>query len=235
MKFRFLCVCLFVGSVGFGCKESNETSDPTPTEVPVNTITPAYGNVYISTDKAAYNPGSEVAFTIDIAKLPATAKVRYKYLNQVVAEAAVTTANWTWKTPATDFRGYIAEVFSTANNIETIHAAIGVDVSSDWKKFPRYGFLSKFPQMSDADVNAVTSNLNRHHINGLQFYDWHNKHHQPLPVTGSTPANVWKDIINRDIYFNTIQKYISSAHGFNMKAMQYNLISGPGITQRQMG
>ncbi|RYF89551.1 MAG: hypothetical protein EOO00_09875, partial [Chitinophagaceae bacterium] len=66
----------------------------------------------------------------------------------------------------------------------------------------------------------------RYHINGLQFYDWHNKHHKPLPVTGGTPDAVWKDIFNRDIYFNTVQKYITSAHGRNMKAMFYNLIYG---------
>ncbi|KAA3439890.1 cycloisomaltooligosaccharide glucanotransferase [Rufibacter hautae] len=226
MTSKLFWSCLLVLSIGLGCKESSSDVDPTPTEVPVNPGTPAYGNVTISTDKAAYAPGSEVTITVDFSKLPANAKIRYKYLNQVVSEAAVTASTWTWKAPATDFRGYLAEVFSTANDTETIHATIGVDVSSDWVKFPRYGFVSKFPQLNNAEVNAVTTNLNRHHINGIQFYDWHNKHHMPLPMNGSAPASTWKDIINRDIYFNTVEKYINSAHGFNMKAMQYNLIYG---------
>jgi dextranase len=147
-------------------------------------------------------------------------------LDAVLSEAPVTGSSWKWKTPATDFQGYVAEVFATSNSTETIYATVGVDVSSKWTKFPRYGFLSKFGQMSESEINAVISNLNRHHINGLQFYDWHNKHHRPLPMNGATPASTWKDIFNRTIYFNTVQQYINSAHSRNMKAMFYNLIYG---------
>ena len=68
--------------------------------------------------------------------------------------------------------------------------------------------------------------LNRYHLNGLQFYDWHNKHHQPLPINAGLPASSWRDIINRNIYFSTVERYIVSAHKRNMKAMFYNLIYG---------
>jgi dextranase len=180
----------------------------------------------LTTDKALYHPGDQVVFTLDIATVPSYAKVRYKYLNNIITEQNITSGTWNWATPSTDFRGYLAEVYSVLNGVEKIHATVGIDVSSDWKKFPRYGFLSKFPQLSDGDINTVISNLNRYHINGIQFYDWHNKHHKPLPVIGSTPATTWKDIINRDIYFSTVQKYISSAHNRNMKSMFYNLIYG---------
>ncbi|WP_114782822.1 endo-dextranase [Botryobacter ruber] len=228
MTFKHICFYFFILLVGAGagCKEERNDSSPTPTDAPANAATPAYSDVSIATDKAAYRPGDNVTFTIDFAKLPAEAKVRYKHLNEVVGEEAVTAANWTWKAPATDFRGYSVEVFSTSGNTETIHATTAVDVSSEWKKFPRYGFLSKFPQMSDEQVREVMANLNEHHINGIQFYDWHHKHHLPLPVTNGTPASSWKDIINRDIYFNTVQQYIQEAHEHNIKAMQYNLVFG---------
>lgn len=206
------------------CGEKNEIAN-TPTDVPANQVTPTFYNYPVSTDKAIYNPGDEVTFTVNTS-LPATAKVRYKYLNTVVEEAPVTTSTWKWKTPATDYKGYIAEVYSTSNGTETIYSTIGVDVSSSWKKFPRYGFLSKFPVLSDDAVNGVLGNLNRYHINGLQFYDWQNKHHMPLPIVNSAPASSWKDIINRDIYLSTIQKYIAGAHSRNMKAMFYNLVYG---------
>jgi len=226
MKLRWICLLVLVAISCFACNKNEKASEVTPPDVPVNQATPSYNNVTIATDKAAYNSGDEVTFTIDNSVLPTSTKVRYKYLNTVLSEVAVTGSTWKWKSPATDYRGYIAEVFATTNNTETIYATIGVDVSSDWKKFPRYGFLSKFPQLSDTEVNGVISNLNRYHINGLQFYDWHNKHHKPLPMTGSTPATTWKDIINRDIYFSTVQKYITSAHSYNMKAMFYNLVYG---------
>lgn len=218
----FALITLFAG-----CKKSDEPApEPETLTAPENPATPAYHHVSIETDKAAYQPGDVVTFTIDQSGLPASAKVRYKHLDSVVGEAAITSSTWTWQPPSTDYQGYIAEVYSTSNGTETIYATIGVDVASDWTKFPRYGFLSKFPQLSDDDINLVVGNLNRYHINGLQFYDWQNKHHQPLPVVDGTPASSWKDIINRDIYFSTVEKYIASAHNHNMKAMFYNLIYG---------
>jgi dextranase len=219
-----LAIILFALALA-SCEKKNNSSDSTP-EAPSNSATPAYQNVTITTDKAAYNPGDEVVFTMDNSNLPATAKVRYKYLNTVLEEAAVTSSSWIWKTPATDFRGYIAEVYSTDNGVETIYAVIGIDVSSEWTKFPRYGFLSKFPVLTDNDINATISSLNRYHINGVQFYDWQNKHHMPLAVVNALPASSWQDIIGRYNYLSTIQKYIEGAHNRNMKAMFYNLVYG---------
>jgi len=225
MKLGRIGLIVLIAIACSGCNKKDD-SNITPPDIPANTATPFYSNIRIETDKAAYNPDDEVTFSMDNTTLPATAKVRYKYLNTVLSEAVITGSTWKWKTPATNYRGYMAEVYSSSDGKETIYSTIAVDVSSDWKKFPRYGFLSKFPQLSDAEVNSVIGNLNRYHINGLQFYDWQNKHHKPLPMIGSTSATTWKDIINRDIYFSTVQKYISAAHGRNMKAMFYNLIYG---------
>lgn len=193
---------------------------------PVNTPTPAFINTAISTDKAVYNPGDVVTFTIDNSSLPASTKVRYKNSNNLISETNITGSTWTWTTPTTDFKGYIAEVYASNNSTETIYATIGIDVSSSWTKFPRYGFLSSYPQLTDDSINTVIANLNKYHINGLQFYDWQNKHHEPLPVINSSPATSWKDIANRDTYFSTIQKYINAAHAHNMKAMFYDLVYG---------
>ena len=226
MNIRNICFFVVVASLTFGCKKPNDDSGSNPPVPPVNLATPSYNNVSMVTDKAVYKPGDEVTFIIDNSMLPASAKVRYKHFNTILSEAAITGPTWKWTTPATDYTGYIAEVYSINNDAETIYSAIGIDVSSSWKKFPRYGFLSKFTQLSDNEINSVIINLNRYHINGLQFYDWHNKHHKPLPVTGSTPASTWKNISNTDVYFATVQKYISSAHSFNMKAMFYNLVYG---------
>ncbi|MDP3435034.1 MAG: glycoside hydrolase family 66 protein [Bacteroidota bacterium] len=225
MKLGRIGLIVLVAIACLGCNKRDDSSIKL-TDIPANSATPSYSNMTIETDKVAYNPDEEVTFSMDNATLPATAKVRYKYLNTVLSDVDVTASTWKWKTPATDYRGYMAEVYSASDRKETIYATIAVDVSSNWKKFPRYGFLSKFPELSDAEVNSVIGNLNRFHINGLQFYDWHNKHHKPLPLIGSTPASIWKDIINRDIYFSTVQRYITAAHSRNMKTMFYNLIYG---------
>jgi len=214
---------LFLIFATYSCKANEPEIIPA---APANAVTPTFTNLSISTDKASYKPGDNVTFTIDNTTLPVSAKVRYKFQNTVLSDLSVTSTTWKWQTPADDYHGYIAEVYSTVNNVETIYATIGIDVSSDWKKFPRYGFLSKFDQISDESINAVVSNLNRYHINGLQFYDWQNKHHKPLPMSGSVPAANWKDIGNRDTYFSTVEKYITAVHSYNMKAMFYDLVYG---------
>lgn len=226
MDIKSIFFLILILSLISACKKPDDDSSSTPPTPPVNGATPVYSNVNISTDKAMYAPGDEVTFTIDYSMLPASAKVRYKYLNTILSETSVTGPSWKWTTPLTDYTGYIAEVYSNTNGAETIYSTIGIDVSSDWKRFPRYGFLSKFSQLSDDQIAGTIKDLNRFHINGLQFYDWHNKHHQPLPLTGTAPANTWKNISNADVSLNILKKYISCAHSYNMKTMFYNLVYG---------
>lgn len=53
-------------------------------------------------------------------------------------------------------------------------------------------------------------------INGIQFYDWHNKHHWPLGGTMEQLDEVYKDIANRDVYNEAVKKYIDVQHGYGM-------------------
>lgn len=182
--------------------------------------------ITIATDKAMYGPGDNVLFKLN-ANVPAGVNVRYKYLNETLAENIVSGTSWSWTLPDADFRGYMAElVLTKENGQEEIIATIGIDASSVWTRFPRYGFLSKYGQITDGEINGVIDFLNRCHINGIQFYDWHHKHHRPLAGTVTNPAAQWKDIFNRDNYQVTINKYIDAAHAHNMKAMFYNLLFG---------
>jgi len=215
-------VTLFI-LLQLSCNKNKGNEDP---NYPENPSTPTYISNDISTDKAIYNPGDVITFSLESTSIPEDAKVRYKKLNEVVEENTLTGSSWTWTAPAQDFTGYMIDIYDTDGDEETIYASIAIDVSSDWTKFPRYGFLSDYSILSDETINSVIENLNRHHINGIQFYDWHNKHHKPLPIVNSSPASTWKDISNRDIYFSTVEKYINAAHNKNIKAMFYNLVFG---------
>jgi len=225
LSFRLFWLLILAGILFGSCKKSEDDTQKPP-EAPVNPEIPSFSNLHITTDKAAYFPGDEILFSLGTSILPSSAKVRYKHLNTLIEDVSLPGLNWTWKPPSDDFKGYLVEVYDNQQGSETIYASIGIDISSDWTKFPRYGFLSKFGQISETEINEVIENLNRHHINGIQFYDWMNKHHQPLPMEGSMPAATWKDIINRDIYFSTVQNYIAAAHSRNIKAMFYNLVYG---------
>ncbi|HVU31784.1 MAG TPA: glycoside hydrolase family 66 protein, partial [Opitutaceae bacterium] len=118
------------------------------------------------------------------------------------------------------FTGYQVVVTAVSEAGRVIDAAgTAIDVSSDWAKFPRYGYLAHFDARLDA-VGVVRA-LNDFHLNGLQFYDWQWKHHLPYH-DGAT----WRDIANRPISRDTVERFIAAAHAHRMMAMNYNLYGG---------
>lgn len=210
----FIFLILFLNAA---CKKFTPSNNP---------IT--YGSSSVAdftTDKAIYAPGQMVTFTLN-KDIPTGAKIRYRKLAETIAETPFSSKSWQWTTPSTDFTGYMADVYTTENGMEKIQASIGIDVSSDYSKFPRNGFLSKFGEMTNGEMQLVVSNLNRYHINVVQFYDWQYKHHLPLAGTASSPAAQWKDIANRDTYLSTVKGYVDATHSFGMKSLFYNLAYG---------
>ncbi|QPC45683.1 glycoside hydrolase family 66 protein [Mangrovibacillus cuniculi] len=175
--------------------------------------------------KAAYKPEEEVVITFTSNRKHKKATFIFLHGSHVVEEREVIVKEGKnivkWLPPTKDFQGYLLEV-RVADYSETI----GIDVSSDWSKFPRYGFLSSFQPMTNNDQKNVVEKLNRYHINGVQFYDWHFKHEEPLPVQDNKPLKEWEDIANRPTSFQTVQNYIELAHQFGMEAMSYNLLYG---------
>lgn len=187
----------------------------------------------IITDKACYDPLSTVTFSVSF-KQQVYAKrllIVYEHLDSVITQDTIQIQNadsvsWAWEAPNVDYYGMMVGLFIYSSDTLLDHTTIGVDVSSNWSKFPRYGFLSSYPYMSQESIDSIISVLNRYHINGLQFYDWQYKHNEPLAGTVQNPDSVWKDIGNRNTYLSTVEGYIESAHLHGMKAMNYNLLYG---------
>lgn len=195
----------------------------------VTEVTPVTSDLILNlnTDKACYKPGETISFAADA--MPAGAKIRYRTLNTVVQEQASSGNSWTWTAPSTDYTGYLVDVYRTKEDgTEVILGTIAVDVSSDWTRFPRYGFVATFDALKRAEgvIEKEMAFLNRCHINGVQFQDWHNKHHWPLGGTRGQLDEVYKDIANRDVYTEVVKKYISTQHALGMKSMFYNLCFG---------
>lgn len=218
------------------CSNSDDTPEPAPSPVPgggpsggVESVTPIRSNlsVELNTDKACYAPGEAVRFTA--SEVPAGARIRYRNGAEVIKDEPLTATSWTWTPAGADFTGYMAEVYrQEQDNSETVLGTIAVDVSSDWTRFPRYGFVATFDgsKLSDGVIENEMAYLNRCHINGVQFQDWHNKHHWPLGGTRDNLLDVYKDIANRDVYTSVVKKYIDVQHGLGMKSMFYNLCFG---------
>lgn len=176
-------------------------------------------------DKAKYNPGEEVAFSVD-AVAPNT-MIKYKFLDNVITEEPLTSTTWQWSPPSEDFKGYMVELIQIINEQQTIIGTTAIDVSSEWTKFPRYGFLSNFGDISESQRHSIVENLKNFHINGLQYYDWHAKHHIPLPLDpAGNPKSAWVDLFNREVKLETVAGYIEEGHKRNMASMFYNLLFG---------
>lgn len=203
----------------------------------------------VYTDKARYNPKDSVNITIELdnklnSNYSGKLNVYYKNLNKLIGTKEMKveikkgekkSINIAWNPPANDFKGYMVEVyaFKGINVIDSRNTA--VDVSSNWDRFPRYGYVAEYPKREKGETEKIIDNLNKYHINGLQFYDWQNKHHKPIPDTKDNTYSVWKDIANRDVYYDTVKNYIDAAHSKNMKAANYNLIYGAYTDYKQDG
>ena len=186
----------------------------------------------IETDKCSYAPGETVTLTFS-SKPPSGSRVRYRYMGDIIADTLLSTRTWTWTAPPEDFRGYMVEVYQCTMDdgqctMDNILATIAIDVSSDWTRFPRYGFVATFG--SDKTLGKTKTEmkwLNRCHINGVQFYDWHYCHDWPFGGTREEgPWTTYKDIANRTIVTSAIKNYIKAQHDRGMKGFFYNLCYG---------
>ncbi|OCB71303.1 endo-dextranase [Flavobacterium glycines] len=212
------CFFLLMALLFLHCTKAEDTFNYIPEENQLLT------EVILKTDKAKYAPGDVISFTAN--KVLSGFTIRYKHLNTVIKEESMSSTSWTWTPPTNDYKGYMVEIYKITDGVETIAGTIAVDVSSDWTKFPRYGFLSNFNTLSNTQISANIDMLKDFHINAIQFYDWQHKHHAPLKMNGNVPATSWVDIANRNISFNTVKTYIDKGHNKNIASMFYNLLYG---------
>ena len=190
----------------------------------------------VNTDKALYPTGAIATVYVDLtnstaSSLSCSVNVTITRLGRVItnlpAQAAsnlgahsTTTKTFTWQTPAADYQGYLVSVSVLDPGSNLLDAgSSAIDVSSDWSKFPRYGYVAHF----DAGLDAynIIWQLKNYHLNGIQFYDWQWKHHIPYRAASS-----WPDIANRTISRATVTNLINASHAYGMMAMNYNLYGG---------
>lgn len=203
-------------------------------------ITPAGYIEDVYTDRARYAPGETVAVTVELVNATrhdlsgAILVLSGTHLDAAAGEIRAhldlgrgerRRAVLHWSPPPLDFRGYLVEVrLMDAAGQELDRAFTAVDVSSDWRRFPRYAYLAWFGP--GVDTEAWVGELCKFHLNGLQFYDFQYKHHQPLAGTAAAPWEEWRDIAGRTTRRSTILGFLRAARTRRMTTMAYNASYG---------
>lgn len=191
------------------------------------------------TDKARYAPGEEAVITASVRNLTEKEaddillEMNVYHLGEAVYSQQQRLAiapgeekglSLNWQSPDTDYQGYLICLKLTDSKGNYIaQDTAGMDVSSDWVKFPRYGYLCDYGE--EENTEKKIAQMNRYHINAIEYYDWHALHHEPIPeeVTRQSPG-VWEDWSGREIYGETVRNYIQNAQDRNMVNMAYNMI-----------
>jgi dextranase len=183
----------------------------------------------LTLDRAAYMPGSLVLLTGTVTggngcALSATLyHLHEPVLSLAKRDMPCGPFSFSFTCPDADFTGYLI-VVSAAGDTGASRASIGLDVSSRWTRFPRYGYLWDFTQ--GADVAGKLEHMTRFHINGIQYYDWQYRHHIPL----SPDKSSWRDWSGRTIDGDVLRQYIACSHKKNMVSMAYNMIYAANLT-----
>ncbi|AQT69212.1 Cycloisomaltooligosaccharide glucanotransferase precursor [Anaerohalosphaera lusitana] len=188
----------------------------------------------IYTDRSRYQPGQSSTITVKCANaagstftgelgLYITRNGRHvDTLNQPVTIGGYrsVTKTFTWTVPDDDFQGYLVEAWLNNGSV----AVSAIDVSSDWKRYPRYGYITEFYSSTPTSRNTeMLDQLSRdYHINSLQYYDWMWRHENVIQRDSSGNIDSpWTDWRNASISFNILQDSIAKANDRSIAPMPY--------------
>lgn len=201
-------------------------------------ITNAYSvSTYINkvyVDKSRYNPNDNVTISVDMTNNGGSSWSGTLYMvithneTQVyITNQSVTLNNgqntvktFLWTAPITDFQGYTVKAYTSSGDYKTG----AIDVSSNWTKYPRYGYIPNFDNTitQSAATNQINALSQDYNINAFQFYDWMWRHEVPIKRTDGINVDAsWTDLFNRNITWSTVQNYVNAIHNKNAKAMAY--------------
>ncbi|PTX61322.1 dextranase [Melghirimyces profundicolus] len=201
-------------------------------------------------DKARYKPGEKVKMSLlfdSSVEWKGKLHLEVHHLNEKIAEGKklirinddVKGLEIEWTPPSQDFRGYIVKA-NIEGSDQQLTAAI--DVSSDWTRFPRYGYTTDFPQESEAESDKKMKQLTQeYYLNGFQFYDWMWRH--DVSVYSKTDSNgnpildekgnfisekiesdtSYDDLLGRKLYPLTVKQQIQASQKYNAAAMAYQM------------
>ena len=110
-----------------------------------------------------YSPNEPAALTVEIepGKIMQgdSLYLRVRHLNTTVWEQeqpirqGAGTEVFQISLPGEDFKGYAVEVYWKRQKQVVDYRMTAIDVSSDWSRFPRYGYITKLDHRTDQEIS----------------------------------------------------------------------------------
>jgi dextranase len=201
------------------------------------TPSPLWLNSHLELSKTRYSPEETIPITLSLENIGSEPQEiilqrQITHLGRVIDERSQgplllvpetpLAIQEDWVAPPEDYRGYRLDYFFLDTEGQQLASiALGIDVSSNWERYPRYGYLSEFPKSLYIDEEDLVHQMAQFQISGIQYYDWHHRHESPY-----SPEATWEDLARRTISRETINNFITAAQSHGMKSMAYNLIHG---------
>jgi dextranase len=196
----------------------------------------------VYTDRVRYEPGGQALIKVDLFNDGATTVTGMLHFAATHLFAAAgsnsvpfaleagqgTNVAWSWTLPQDDFRGYGVDVSAENEGTSLDARSTAIDVSSDWIRFPRYGFFSDY---YEGETAALTEEkveaLSRYHISAAQFYDWNWQHDRLIPRDGEGQyLNIYTQFDGRVQSLATVTNKLQAAQEKGMARMAYSLVYG---------
>ncbi len=197
-----------------------------------NMITDVYLN------QSRYTPGENAVLTVEMESEEVRElelKVNVTHLTEIIFTASETVSltagevqsvDIELELPDDDFTAYAVEVYLADGSEVVDREMSAAEVASDWSKFPRYAYLTRYGEQSEEEIRETLERLNKYHITGLFYYDVLDQHDKPLAGTVESPDSGWYTLANHYASQETVQSLIDIGHEYNMNSYLYNLIFG---------
>lgn len=200
----------------------------------------------VYTDKARYDVGEAVEAYIELQPQETkdlTLEIKVRHLTEEVYQVSMEVPAHEEEhvqsvqipMPEEDFKGYSLEVYALEKGQVVDCEMSAIEVASDWSRYPRYAYLTRYGDQTDEQIRETLDRLNKHHITGLFYYDVLNRHEKPAAGTVDEPAAGWHTLANSYASYETVSKLIDYGHEYHMNSYLYNLIFGAYADYEESG
>lgn len=165
-------------------------------------------------ERTVYGRGTQVR--VEVRGLSGHGTLTVRHLGAVLAEVAVDGDGFA-SLGVLEAGGYGVELDAGGRTV----ARTAVEVAADPRSALRYGFVVDY--RPGRDIGAVTDNLRRLHLTGVQFYDWAYRH-ADLLGGGET----YDDALGQPVALATVKALVEGCHQVGSDALGYAAVYAVG-------